>query len=362
MSDGKPEPLEGPCGESTDPGESRTFVATFAAIVSLGLAALVAFTVAVDPRADFGTGWLPPLVVAHRDLRVRGLATPFGPPPGIVVLGSSRAWKVEPPEVEKRFGAPAFVAAVDDARAEDHLALARHLLLDRKPPPRLLLLQLDPPVFHPTLAASTQLLRHPVLSRHLPADIPVADHLARWLDAPSLPVLTEGLRSLRLAATGYPTPDVRVGPDGFVSYQLRERELAEGRFDLDHHIDETIHHFRRIYAGFDRLSARRLAYLDALLELAAAKGTRVAIWIPPVHPHFEAALAALPAYPARDREAAEAIAASAARHRVPFLDARRFESFGGDPALYYDGIHVREENDRRILDALLAKEPSLALP
>lgn len=332
-----------------EPAASRAFLRRFGlgTVTLLGL--LLGLNLAVDPRAAFGTGWVPPGVVPHRDLRVRGLQDPFRPPPALVVLGSSRAWKVEPAFLEARTGLTAFVAGVDDARTEDHLALVRWLLAGPHPP-RALLLQLDLPAVHETLPASPQLLRQAVLRPFLPEDIPWRDHLEPYLDALTHAALLDSLRALRVARL--PTPpeiDVVVGPDGFVTYRLRERALAAGHFDLGHHVRETTDHFLGVYRGFQELSARRLAYLVELLDLAAARGVALRVFVPPLHPDQERALRASTAYPRLMPRFLRFLRRACAARGVPLFDGTRLESFGGDPALFYDGLHMREENNRRLL-------------
>jgi hypothetical protein len=319
------------------------------------LSLLAAFNVAVDPRADFGTGLVRNFSVPHRSRRVAMLRE-LRPPPRLLVLGSSRSWKVEPDYLEERTGLPAFVAAVDDARAEDHLALLRYCLEDLRLPLEVVVLQLDVPAFHENMPASSHLVLEPALRRHLPDDLPMEEYARPYLNTLSHGQLVESIRTLRTLwqPGGAPPDDVEIQPDGTIRYRDREAAIAAGSFDLGHHVRGTVEHFLRVYQGFRRLSPRRLANLDVLLTLARERGVKVLAYLPPLHPIQDAVLRQGTAYPrllpSLRREAATRVRAAGGR----FLDASDLASFGGDPELFYDGIHPREENNRRLLEVLLA--------
>ena len=48
----------------------------------------------------------------------------------------------------------------------------------------------------------------------------------------------------------------------------------------------------------------------------------------------------------------------ATRYDFALLDYSRIESFGGDPSDFYDGVHVKAENARRIIDTAFRDAPA----
>lgn len=344
-----------------DEAASWRFVAIVLVTAVLVLAGVGAVNITVDPMAEWDTRRFRASVIRHRDLRVRALTSPFREPPRCLVLGSSRAWKVEPEFVEEVTGLSTLVAAVDDAHAEDHLALLRFALEEAKAPLELVLLQVDVAAFLEDPPAAVQLLRHPRLAPYLPPGIPVADHLAPWLDAFGMPRLLESLASLSLYQRGYPEPRIRIRDDGFVVYVEREAQLRDGNFDLEHRVHATTEHMLKILGDAAELSPRRLGYLDELLRIAAARGIPVRAWLPPTHPHQREAMARRSHYPALEEKLVAALEARATPGGMAFLDATDLAAYGADPDAFYDGIHPREEVNRAFLGPFLEGRGARAL-
>ncbi|MBI3635523.1 MAG: serine--tRNA ligase, partial [Candidatus Rokubacteria bacterium] len=94
-----------------------------AAVSALVYCALVRL---VDPYGWFGTGWLPPLAPKVRQDKIAAFraASTRGAMQGLV-LGSSRAIRLDPRVLEAASGLRFFNFTVDNARAEDDLALFR---------------------------------------------------------------------------------------------------------------------------------------------------------------------------------------------------------------------------------------------
>lgn len=316
-----------------------------------GLALVAGLNVAVDPRAYYGTGLVPPLVIAHRAARVRLVRSPFLPPPGVLALGSSRVWNIDPDWIEAEAGLATRVLGVDDARMEDQLALTRLALEGQRLRPRVVLLQVDAPQLADDEPASPYLLRDPHLARFLPPDIPAADYVHPMLEALGYSMLAETFRVLHYAATRFPAPAVRVEEKGTLTYLERQAARRRGTFDLRQHVAETRRTFETFYHRFERLSPRRLAYLDQLAEVVRGHGARLVVYLPPLHPDQEAWMRARTSWAARVDELKAALRARQARGALLFRDASRLEEYGGEPEAFYDGVHPDEETNRKLLGA-----------
>src|SRR5687768_13190122 len=102
------------------------FILHFLAATGLIAGAYASVLVAVDPRADFATGLVPPAILDSRAVKQRlFLDYARSVPVEGLVLGSSRAMKLRPDELGGLLGARFFNFSVDSARAEDYLAVYR---------------------------------------------------------------------------------------------------------------------------------------------------------------------------------------------------------------------------------------------
>jgi hypothetical protein len=112
-------------------GSTRRFVlATLASAAAL-LLAVLAFDAVVDPWGQLGTGLFPTLIPTDRPVKV-GLIDRLLRPPQFVVLGSSRALKIDPAYLQRKLGQRGFNAAVSDGQPEDAWAFL-HLIHRRFP-------------------------------------------------------------------------------------------------------------------------------------------------------------------------------------------------------------------------------------
>ena len=90
------------------PGRSARGYVTVLLACSLGLMALVAaFNAIVDPFGTVGTGLLPTATWSDRTIKVN-LIDRLKTPPQLIVLGSSRAMKIQPRFLQRKTGLPGF--------------------------------------------------------------------------------------------------------------------------------------------------------------------------------------------------------------------------------------------------------------
>jgi hypothetical protein len=331
-----------------------------AVTLSLGYAALVRL---VDPRGEFGTGVFP---VVDLDIRVRKmqlfrdyLAT--AAPEGLVV-GSSRAMKLNPRTLEAATGHRFFNFAVDNARAEDYLAIYRwvhqqHVQI------KLLVIGLDVEALHNDDRPEASLLRNNALvgalgSSKLPEPGLLAPFRAyqvvrlvkEYKQTFTIEYLTETVQAVRffVRPQSRPLPLMEFEPNGYLRYSRWEQERAAGRFRFDHDLERCVTKSLGRFDNMTQLSLRRRGYLRQVVDEARADGARVVIWITSVHPLTSRYLEAHSKYPAL-LDATRAYEQALSREDgIAIYDFSRPENYDGTAMGWYDCLHIDETNADRV--------------
>ena len=346
-----------PLPSEVDPASDapgRRYLVVLLAVFAASLAGVAALNVAVDPSDSFGTDLFEPLVWTARSRKVELLAEQQEPVTGLI-LGSSRAMKVEPAHAELLWGGRWFNGSVNSAMTEDLLAMYRYATDDLGHPVDRLVLGLDGEAFHDSKGVDERLASTPQLARQVPGlrDLGWATDLAA--SAISYQQTMLSLRSIRYRLTDYPAPSTTFGDQGLLTYVVWERELAAGTFDFDAALKRARRLYRKRYEGFEGLSPERTAHLTTLLDLCAERGVDVRVYLTPLHPELRAHLARRTTFTPRMREVSAWLEQELAARGVPFLDGTDPTSFGGDPDGFFDGAHPLEANNRLLLDALAAE-------
>jgi hypothetical protein len=336
------------------------FLAALAALalVYLGLIRLV------DPRGEFGTGLFPVVELDARGEKMRLFAAycAAGAPEGLV-LGSSRAMKLSPRVLEAATGRRFFNFAVDNARAEDDLAIYRWVRQQRVDV-KLLVVGLDVEALHPEDKPDPGLVRNDELLQALargglPAPglpAPPAGLLRRVKDCKStftVEYLSQAVRSVRLALRPAErrVPQMEFEGDGYLRYRLWERERAAGAFRFDQDLERCLAKYLARFEDMHQLSERRQASLRQLIREAQADGAQVLLFMTTLHPLTARYLEAHTSY-AAVRAAAAAYQQGIAGDGVAAYDFSRPESYQGTPSGWYDCAHIDEANADRVAVAL----------
>ena len=270
------------------------------------------------------------------------------PQPQLVVYGSSRAAKLEPSFLGLQAGTTAFNASVSSATPEDVWAFA-HLAHDQSGGASVRALWLlDVESFRPR-AFDASLLGTPSLARYfsraggtvLPAD-------------PAAPSRVSATCSFETNAR------TRYAPDGYRARDFHDAAFAHGTTTADG-VRQSIADYLRLYGRFPRLSAAAKAWTVRTIAAFNTWGGRPVIVLTPAHPAFLRALG-----PAGwDRRHADLVAfLEGLRTRLGFvfIDASRISVFGGRATDFYDGIHQRVANQRRLVRWIVARAGAALRP
>lgn len=314
-------------------------------LASGGALALVAgVNFVVNPFGTYAPDVFEPMVLHSRADKLALLDA--APATEVLILGSSATFPMAPEQVRRRTGLAAFNASVHGATPRDYHALLRHLE-ERGAWPKAVILALSFEQLRPTarvgfepgdpLAAYVPDERRPALAGA--ASLLAADQ-------------TEAsLRRLRASISGdVPPPAYRFAADGHGTFasppNLVMAERAGGNPELT----------------FADLDARQWGHLRAVLEACRARGTRVIVYLPPLHPDLARLWGETTSLEPIVEALRRRLSAFEPRPIVALHDFRRLSSFGGRPELFQDMRHPDAESNRLMLDVMLRDlEPASAV-
>ena len=331
------------------------FLGAFLA-ATIGLCFLyVGGSILLDPRADWGTGLMPPLVLESRKAKMILFPKYQAERPiAGLLLGSSRSFKFRPRDLESATGLRFFNFSVGGANTEDYLAIYRWVRR-RGVLPRLLIIGHDPTTLHDQDQLHQGLRQNPMLQLELEGDPGLLNRLAVYKDIFTVAYARDLLRSLRLAFGSRPEPRYAFDPDGFIREPAIDRDRQGGTFDVERMVDgciaETVGSF-----GMTRLSEQRKGYLEQLVEEAAADGAEIAILLTTnYHPRVETELVKAKPYRELLIQTRRHVESLRERFGAQVLDFTDLGSYGGDPQGWIDCTHIDEGKAARIVKKLASR-------
>ena len=124
-------------------------------------------------------------------------------------------------------------------------------------------------------------------------------------------------------------------------------DVAAARvFTLGRGLRSELTHYRRIYArGYPRISPEQVAWATRTIRAFNYWGIRPVMVLTAAHPVFLRALGPL-GWSRRHTDVLRML--RNLRAQFTLLDASRVSAFGGQPGDFYDGVHMRVDNTRRL--------------
>lgn len=317
----------------------------------------------VDPHSVHGSALVPPLTSSHAS-RKEFLLRRYTRAVDTLILGSSRAMTLSPRVLEKMTGSSGFNASVGSATPVEFLAWWRLLLSLRGEAPQLLLVSVDLDSFNSSWRTISQSSRGtPILNQMVPEFGAVDDPLFDPQDL-GWQRLVDSLHSVYLYNRGYPPESEVFEADGLVTFRQLEEKRRHGVTALKNGIQKTLAQAEGRFSDFQQLSPEQLQAVKTLLDEARGVGTRVFLYLPPIHPLYRVRLG--------ERSNAEQMRAAlrkrllvlCAEHSVTFADFTDARSIPIDPQNFYDGVHFPQAEADKLLRRLLnleAEEPANAL-
>jgi CelD/BcsL family acetyltransferase involved in cellulose biosynthesis len=323
----------------------------------------------VDPRGDFGTALFPVVELDARTAKIRlfeqYLATTRVDG---LILGSSRSMKLRPGTLDAALGQHFFNFSVDNARADDYLAIYRWVH-QHNVRLKSLIVGLDVEALHnddqpePGLTRNEALLK--ALERGaLPPDgslirrspwAAMVQPLGPYRSMFTITYLDDAVRSLRLflQPQSRPLPMLDFEQDGYLRYRLWESQRAAGTFRFEHDSERCLYKYVTRFQGMTALSGKRTAYLRQLIADAQADGTKVVVWLTNLHPTTERHLETRTPYITLLSAARDSLTSMSRDLGVPTFDFSVTAHYDGTPDGWYDCAHIDESNAERVA-AILA--------
>ncbi len=303
------------------------------------------FNFVIDPSGVFGTGVVRPLAWSSRAIKADGLVMAK---PATLILGSSRAMKIDPGHVEEVLPGKAFNASVDSATPEDHLALYRHAR-EAGAPVSTVLLALDVESFSVARGVDERLEANISLARHIRGLRGPAWWADRATKLVSFSHTLSSARSFWYLATTDPPPLSSFDDRGFLTYLRAEQQMRARTYDWEKALQASLREYAGRFDGFDAISESRWSRLVELLDDLQTDGVRVFAYLTPLHPRLVAYLQRITPYEERKAELTPRLVEEFGRRGMVFRDASALESFRGTPEAWYDGAHPAEANNRRLV-------------
>jgi len=320
----------------------------------------------VDPFDIYGNRYLPASQLNNYRQKLE-LFDKFQPPPSALILGSSRAMTCDPELVSEITGERCFNFWLPGSGAETLYAVMNVVGEESDVPINLVIVGVGVETVHPALPIQPEARYIPRIARwfvhdpHGRATTLERIGLLFTMDQTirSAGVVYSVLRGRAVRQTseaGMPRLDYR--DDGYAVQAQAEAQLAAGTFDLDAKIEARLRRRRfteqgLVVSGWTGPSETRKRYWEEFLNLCRERNVRVYAFMTPAHPRLWSLLQELDAGPVY-REVSDYFNRTVTEMGGTFRDYTLLESFGGDPQLFYDEMHMRKPNCDELIRNLLA--------
>ncbi len=338
------------------PLSPKSFCLLSLSFVLCSLVGVGAINWLVNPYGQYGSRLMAPIVQDSRREKVELFEKLAFVPDGLI-LGSSRALKVEPAYLQSRTGQTFFNFAVNHGRPEDFLAIMRYYQQRFHRLPKTVLIGVDIAALDDKVPNDARLCSERRLFDLARDTCSWSEDFDRFSQLFSFQQLSSSFKSLRhhLCPRQRAEAQQAFQADGVIEYIQREREIALGEYDFESALEFNQREFLSAFSRLTEPSQRRLGYLRESLRLCKENGCKVYLFATVSHPRLRDALAIKTKFLSLEKKSLIDLEAMANEMGAKFMDFGRIESFAGDPASFVDGIHPLEPNTRRMVDRLLSR-------
>jgi hypothetical protein len=331
------------------PARARAFVGATLASFFAALGGVLALNTVVDPFAVAGTALVPTAVENDRSIKLT-LIDRLDRPPGILILGSSRARQAEPAYLQRLTGRSGFNAAVTGGTAADAWVMTNYVA--RKYPVRkrgyvwFVDVGIATNGVNPQLSADRR--AQPYLPRRRGLRLrDVGTYLGTDATAASLRVLQACV--LRRCK---PKRRLRYLPDGSLRASSLPN-LPEHDKSLRRSVARQVASIRANPPQEGKVDPRRYVYFEKTLAFMNRHGSTPVIVLNPIHPTV---LAELRRYGFPGRKTAYGyLRRLRTRFAFVLVDAQDIRVWHGSPNDFSNATHVNRRNMRRLLTYIVAR-------
>jgi hypothetical protein len=148
-------------------------------------------------------------------------------------------------------------------------------------------------------------------------------------------------------------PKPEFAADGFRRWDAHDRRAEKGRSFKDA-LPASVAIYGNTYRSeFAAPSPLAKEYVERALASMNDWGARPVVVLSPLHPELRKKLLKL-GFEARHREVVAYLESLQERYDFVLLDMTGLGAFGGSRSAFYDGVHMKVENTRRLIDAVVA--------
>ena len=344
-------------------GSARRFLLGFVAGLMVLGASVTSLNVLADPYGYAGSGLFATAILSDRPIKAC-LIERLPHSPSLMILGSSRAEKVQPSRLQRLTGLAGFNAAVSSGTPDDAWAFANLLHESGGGAQQRVLWLLDVESMR-RRPIDPGLLDTPSLAQFLTRSTALHSRVQSLWSFASWQTAADSWKSVRATLFGTARPlskrtcSIRTNGvteysrDGYRSFDFHDVAVRRG-MSLARSIAITLAQYRTIYQGDTRLSPSAERRFEQTVSKMNSWNIRPIIVLTPVHPAFARAIGPL-GWTQRHRQLVAYLRSLQARLSFDLLDASNIKTFGGTPHGFYDGVHMKVTNVNRLLDWIVRK-------
>lgn len=337
--------------DDADERRAKTFVLVFLILGGSSIAGMLTLNWAVDPRGEFGTGWIPPLTVNSAPEKAAAYLARGGA--DAIVLGSSHSMRFDATALAGPDGS-AYNLAFQGASAGDALAMLR-LTLDRPQPPRDVVYGLSLRELGGAPGATWR-VRAPPIAEYAPPEPPL--HVATVLATLDQARYTrDSLRSIRNVLTHSEAARTPTLDERGIHHPIQEALEAEGTWKLDPNaLASDIAASLLATANVEGVDPGSIQTVREMSIETLAHGSRFHVFLAPVHPDLLAGFEARGDGAREEMRVALIGICAPGVHVYDFMD---IESFAGNETSFSDASHVLRANADLVIAAIAQSRADL---
>lgn len=326
------------------------------AIATAALLAVLAMPVSPAGAAD------DPAMKKHMVQHLAG-------PPSVLLAGSSRVLKYDPRDVTKIARRSSFNAGVSSGQPTTAYEMYRFIVAKWPAARPHVVWGVDVEQFRPT--------NRPVVAL-LPPDgacvqgaqlrtmalQPFGADTSVFADGPSSAGPKLQLASVRAPGTWVNDSGAIFSKLGFRSFDFHDKAFQRKGTTLERRLGKTIATYTSLFYGEKRttvLDATQRQYFEALLAHANARCDTPTIFLTPIHPKAKAKLGPI-GFQDRREAMLDYFGTLHATYSFRVVDLTNLSTFSGKSTDFYDGVHMRTANTKRVLASLHRRKLLSGLP
>lgn len=323
----------------------RSFLTAYIVAAAAGMALVFALAVIVDPYNIFGVEFFRPILLTTRNDKLRLLReTPQKP--DIIILGSSRVFKMDPARIEERAKRSVFNASVSFARAEDHYAMTKYIVQDLGITPKQFIVGVNLGEFNYE-ETEAETINNSGLRKYVGINRAhvVKTQLQTLKKRFNQRYLRDIFVSLAWNSRGFPNPTINFDERGGQIFNRTNAPDPKA-------VSITMNLAEDLFRGMTALNPARIAYIEKFLAFAKEKNITVTVFLLPFPAAARVELERTTSYPALINEFLSAADRWKKDYGIAFFDFSTPEKFNGSEDDFDDSTHPSHRNLDFITDHL----------